>query len=302
MARRGPAIVLTLFALASCSRFDRAERPAWRDQAEETCLARHLVEPTQFVQPSLAIEGPSICGLNHPFKVYALSDGTVRLNAASLLDCSMIPALDGWIRDVVQPQALARFGEPVVQINTMGTYACRGINNESGTKLSEHAFANAIDVGGFVLRSGRELNVTRGWSGADEQEAAFLQEAHYNHIHLDLARHGGASRGSHRYCKPEPRNQPGPPRRDDLPQPPPVEEDQDVAGAPLPGSSGGTASLDAAVPPPPDRDPTSTIPDRPRCPAVGPVTRAARGATGPWSSCYGRERRAASLRRRGCRA
>lgn len=280
MARRGPAIVLTLFALASCSRFDRAERPAWRDQAEEACFARHLVEPTRFVQPARAIEGPSICGLNHPFKVYALADGTVRFNAASLLDCSMVPALDGWIRNVVQPQALARFGEPVVQIDTMGTYSCRGINNESGTRLSEHAFANAIDVGGFVLRSGRELNVMRGWSGADEQEAAFLREAHagacgpfttvlgpgadifhYDHIHLDLARHGN---GSRRYCKPDPRSRPEPPRRDDPPQPPPVEGDQDVAGAPLPDPSGGATSLDASIPPPADRDPTSTIPDRPR--------------------------------------
>lgn len=265
MARRVPAIVVMLLALASCSRFDRAERPAWRGQAEDACLARHLVEPSRFLQPARAIEGPGICGLDHPFRVYALAGGTVRLNAASLLDCPMVPTLDGWIRDVVQPAAAARFGEPVVQINTMGTYSCRGIDGERRGKLSEHAFANAIDVGGFVLRSGRELDVKRGWSGADEQEAAFLHDVHGgacgpfttvlgpgadilhdNHIHLDLARHGSASHGARRFCRPEPRPAP--------PGPPTLAEDQDAADLPASPPLAGAASLDAAVPPAPEPD------------------------------------------------
>ena len=66
--------------LQGCSRFDRAERPAWRDAAEEACLARHEVEETPFLQPVHPIDGPRMCGLNHPFKVYALADGTVKLN------------------------------------------------------------------------------------------------------------------------------------------------------------------------------------------------------------------------------
>lgn len=259
MARRGLPAFLVLLAFAGCSRVDRAERPAWRDQAEEACLARHLVEPSDVLRPAPAVAGPGICGLNHPFKVYALAGGTVRLNAASLLDCSMIAALDGWIADVVQPQAAARFGEPVVQIDTMGTYACRGINNEGGT-LSEHAFANAIDVAGFVLRSGRALNVMRGWAGADAQESAFLHAVHagacetfttvlgpganvfhYNHIHADLARHG--ARGTGRVCKPQPGPVEPPPEA-------PRDEEQDAAGAPVPGPAYAAAPAppSAAVP------------------------------------------------------
>ena len=253
-----PASILafSVLLLAGCSRNDRAERPAWRDQAEEACLAQHLVAATDDIRPSRAIEGPGICGLNHPFRVYALAGGAVRLNSASLLDCSMIPTLDAWIKDILQPDAQARFGEPIVQINTMGTYACRGINNESA-KLSEHAFANAIDVGGFVLASGRELNVMRGWKSADPAESAFLHEAHagacsyfttvlgpganvfhYNHVHMDLAMHGNTSRGPRRYCKPVPEPaQPVEPRRDNLPDPPPVEEDQEIAQASAPAQS-----------------------------------------------------------------
>jgi hypothetical protein len=262
---------LLAITLAGCSRFDHRERPAWRDQAEEACLAQHLVEATPYLQPSRAINGPSICGLNHPFRVYALAGGTVKLNTASLLDCSMIPALDAWIKDVVQPDAQARFGEPVVQIDTMGTYSCRGINNMSGAQLSEHAFANAMDVGGFVLASGREINVMRGWKSADLQESAFLHESHagactyfttvlgpganifhYNHVHVDLAMHGNTSRGPRRYCKPAPDTfQVDAPRRDNLPDPPPIEEEQDMAQAPIPApaySAGGEGTLTAAVP------------------------------------------------------
>ena len=252
---------LGALALAGCSRFDRAERPAWRDQAEAACLANHLVEASPILQPVASIEGPGICGLNHPFKVYALAGGSVRLNTASILDCSMIPTLDTWIAKVVQPDAQARFGEPVVQINTMGTYSCRGINNASGASLSEHAFGNAIDVGGFVLASGREINVMRGWKGDDLQASAFLHDAHagacdyfttvlgpgsnifhYNHVHMDLAMHGNTSRGPRRYCKPVPDAQVPAPQQDNLPDPPPIEEEMDIARTPMPDPSYGVGS------------------------------------------------------------
>ncbi len=287
--------------VASCGRYDGAQRPAWRDQAEESCLARHLVEASQSLQPAKAIDGPGICGLNHPFRVYALAGGTVRLNSASVLDCPMIPALDAWIKDVVQPDAQARFGEPVVQINTMGTYSCRGINNQSGAGLSEHAFGNAIDVGGFVLASGRELNVRRGWAAPDVQESAFLHDAHagacsyfttvlgpgynafhYNHVHMDLAMHGNTSRGLRRYCKPVPDARIAAPKLDNLPDPPAIEEEMDMAQAPAPPPSyaaGGASTFVASVPESaPTYRPRTYLPREP-----APSAPAARVADGPVS-------------------
>lgn len=244
-------------ALSGCSGFDVLERPAWRTQAEETCLAENRVQESAWIQPGREIDGPGICGLHHPFKVRGLAAGTVAVTSTATLDCSMIPALDGWITQVLQPTAQARFGEPVVEIRTMGSYSCRGINNMSGANLSEHAFGNAIDIAAFVLQSGRELNVRRGWNGPDEQERAFLRDAHagscgffttvlgpgsnvfhYDHIHLDLAMHGNTSRGLRRICKPVPeQSQPAPPLRDNLPDPPPIEEEQDVAQAARPAAA-----------------------------------------------------------------
>ena len=256
--------------LAGCSDFHRQERPPWRAEADAVCLARGLVTESSVVRASHAIDGPGICGATHPFKVSALATGSVVLNSTQTLDCPMIAALDHWVQEVVQPAAQARFGEPVVRINTMGSYACRGINNMSGASLSEHAFANAIDIGGFVLASGRELNIMKGFNGADEQERAFLHEAHagacpyfttvlgpgynifhYNHFHVDLAMHGSTSRGPRRYCKPVPQtNLPEPPVKDNLPDPPAIEEELDIARAPVPepNFTVGAATLLASVP------------------------------------------------------
>jgi hypothetical protein len=273
-ARLSPIILVAAAfgSLAGCSDFHHQERPPWRAQAEEACLAKGLVRETSSVRPFHQLDGPGICGATHPFKVTALNDGSVALNATETLDCPMIAALDGWIRDVVQPAAEARFGERVVRVNSMGSYSCRGINNMSGANLSEHSFANAIDIGGFVLASGRELNVRKGFNGADEQERAFLHEAHagactsfttvlgpgynifhYNHFHMDLALHGSTSRGPRRYCKPVPQtNLPEPPVKDALPDPPAIEEEMDIARAPLPEPAyrSGPPRLLASAPPP----------------------------------------------------
>ena len=273
MSRRSRPVfvgLLTLVGLAGCSSYVRDDRPAWRAQAENACLARGIVQESSYIRPARELNGPGICGLTHPFKVTALSDGSVTLNSTQTLDCPMIEALDTWIKDVVQPAAMARFGEKVVRINSMGSYNCRGINNMSGANLSEHSFGNAIDVGGFVLASGRELNIMRGFNGSDPQESAFLHEAHagacstfttvlgpgynifhYNHFHVDLAMHGSTSHGMRRYCKPVPQtNLPGPPRKDDLPDPPPIEEEMDIARAPVPPPAVGVSTLVASVPPP----------------------------------------------------
>lgn len=216
------------------------------------------------------MDGPGICGVTHPFKVTALDGGSVALNSTQTLDCPMIAALDTWMREVVQPAAEARFGERVVKVDSMGSYNCRGINNKSGAGLSEHSFANAIDIGSFTLASGRSLNIQHGFNGVDEQERAFLHEAHagacsyfttvlgpgynifhYNHFHLDLALHGSTSRGPRRYCKPVPQTAlPEPPVKDRMPDPPPIEEEMDIAraAAPEPSYSAGPPKLLASVP------------------------------------------------------
>ncbi|HUI20303.1 MAG TPA: extensin family protein [Methylocella sp.] len=256
--------------------YERPRRPAWRGEAEAACLAQRLIHVSAYVQPTPEIDGPGICGLTRPFRVSALLDGAVRFNSVYTLDCPMIAALNAWITEVVQPAAWARFGEPVAEIDSMGAYSCRTMNNQPGARISEHAFANAFDIGGFRLASGREILIVRDWTRGDDQTRAFLQDVHsgacgqfttvlgpganifhYNHIHVDLALHGNTSSGPRRICEPHllrPSPAPEPPR-DNLPNPPEIEEDMDVAQAGHPPND--PLALHAG----PGPGPTARIPD-----------------------------------------
>ena len=255
MARRVlalTALAVLLLSVGGCGWFQRAQRPAWRDQAEKICLAEKRVAFSAFVQPAREIDGPGMCGLVTPLKVTALASGTVELNSTQTVGCPMTAALDQWLEEVVQPVARARFGVAVTRISSMGAYSCRPIDNLRGAKLSEHAFGNALDVGAFTLADGREITVVKAWKRGTPQERAFLQEVHAgacaffttvlapgsdsfhaNHIHLDLAMHGNTSTGPRRYCKPTPPQYllPPPQRNDGLPNPPDLEEELDVAKA-----------------------------------------------------------------------
>ena len=255
MARRVlalTALAVLLLSVGGCGWFQRAQRPAWRDQAEKMCLAEKRVAFSAYVQPAREIDGPGMCGLVTPLKVTALASGTVELNSTQTVGCPMTAALDQWLEEVVQPVARARFGVAVTRISSMGAYSCRPIDNLRGAKLSEHAFGNALDVGAFTLADGREITVVKAWKRGSPQERAFLQEVHagacaffttvlapgsdafhYNHIHLDLAMHGNTSTGPRRYCKPTPPDYllPAPKRNDGLPNPPDLEEELDVAKA-----------------------------------------------------------------------
>src|SRR5208337_4999211 len=253
MARRVrpfiPALVAAL-SLASCGFFGRPERPVWRTQAENACFARQLVALSNYIVSAPEIDGPGICGMTRPLKVSALADGAVGVDKVLTIDCPMIPALEAWLKDIVQPDAEARFGQKVSTLNVFRAYSCRSIDNMAGERLSEHAFGNAVDVAGFALADGRTVEFVHDWKKTGTQEAAFLHEAHagacqyfttvlgpgadvfhYNHIHLDLANHGATNTGLRRICKPtpEPNLLPTPAAPDGLPPARELEEPLDIA-------------------------------------------------------------------------
>ena len=295
MPRRVRPYVLASIAalsLAGCGFFGHPERPIWRTQAENACFSRKLVTLSNSIVAAHEIDGPGICGMTRPLKVSALSDGSVGVDKVLTIDCPMIPALEAWLRDIVQPDAQTRFGQRVATLNVFGAYSCRSVDNIGGAQLSEHAFGNAVDVAGFTLTDGRTLEFVRDWKKPDTQEAAFLHEAHagacqyfntvlgpgtdvfhYNHIHLDLANHGATDTGPRRICRPTPapRLLPPPAAPDSLPPAPEIEEPLDVAHA---GGSQASRAValapmslteplegpDGALPPPvADTDPAPPI-------------------------------------------
>ena len=201
--------------LASCGLQPWQQREPWRGQAEEACLARKLVQPTAYTQPVNPINGPGVCGMEHPFRVAAFSQGTIALKSRAVLACPAISTVDQWLDEVVQPAAETYFGMGVAELN-VGSYSCRNMNNQRRGRVSEHSYGNAIDLMGVKLTDGRYISVEKGWRG-DIAEQDFLRQIflgacqyfstvlapgsdpfHYNHLHMDLARH---ARGR-TICKP----------------------------------------------------------------------------------------------------
>lgn len=142
----------------------------------------------------------------------------ISLAPAATLACPLVSALDNWMASGVQPAAQRWFGQRVVEIKQISAYSCRSMNNQHGAPISEHAFGNALDVAAFTLADGRKITVREGWHGAPE-ERAFLHDVHasacrvfatvlapgsnafhYDHMHVDLARHGSGRS----ICEPRP--------------------------------------------------------------------------------------------------
>lgn len=133
----------------------------------------------------------------------ALIDVGYPVTNVKAIQCPMARALTHWARGPVQQAAREHYGSRIVRLETMGAYACRRINGGSSGALSQHAFANAVDISGFVLADGRRITLTEGWRGSGEDKA-FLRDvrdsacrqfrtvlspdynaAHYNHLHFD---------------------------------------------------------------------------------------------------------------------
>lgn len=203
--------------LAGCGKFQKPQRAAWRDQAEAACMASREVQISSYVSlRGKAIDGPGTCGMQQPLKVSAFSGGGIGLTSSATLSCPIVATTDKWLAEVVQPAAMNVLGAQVIELRA-GSYSCRAMNNGTGTsRTSEHAFGNAVDVFSFRLNDNRVVTVKDGWRGSSEEQN-FLREVfvgacehfstvlgpgadpfHYDHFHIDLARH---SKGR-RICKP----------------------------------------------------------------------------------------------------
>jgi hypothetical protein len=122
--------------------------------------------------------------------------------------CPLARNFAAWVQFAVRPAARVHFKSEVVKVETFGTYSCRNIYGGRSGRLSQHAYANAIDVSGFVLADGRRIMLDGGWQG-DAASKAFLRAlhasacrrfgtvlgpdynaAHYNHFHFDMSGEG----------------------------------------------------------------------------------------------------------------
>jgi hypothetical protein len=113
------------------------------------------------------------CGA--PAPVQLISVGTapqVSLSPPPLVTCDMAAALDGWLKNEVQPAAREILGGPVIRIEVMSAYSCRTAYARLKAKLSEHGRANALDIAMFVTERGEIAQLRSDWGDTDRDVLA----------------------------------------------------------------------------------------------------------------------------------
>ena len=122
----------------------------------------------------------------------------------AVMTCREALAFSVWERQVVQPAASALLGSPVATITHFGAYSCRRRYGRADQPVSEHALANAIDIGAFTLANGQTVTVEKDWSDPGPK-GQFLHQVrqgacgvfetvlspdynaeHKSHLHLDM--------------------------------------------------------------------------------------------------------------------
>ncbi|MCC7252311.1 extensin family protein [Hyphomicrobium sp.] len=130
--------------------------------AREQCM--HLLSGTPAEIEYLEPIKKGQCGLPAPVLLKSVGAGPkVVFDPPVQVNCRMVAALGKWAKSTLQPEAKSRFKSEVVRIVGASGYSCRNIYNRPNAKLSQHALANAIDIGGFSLANGRTVRVLRGW-------------------------------------------------------------------------------------------------------------------------------------------
>jgi hypothetical protein len=150
------------------------------------------------------------CGVEQAV-VYRHGPGHFRYNSAPVLSCGMALGLARF-EQVLNEEAQRYLGQAVARVEQGGTYNCRKMARFN--LVSEHAYANAIDIRSITLKNGRTLTVlgtfgridaepkrpeARFWRSVARRlfdEGAFsvvitpfFDRLHKDHIHLDQARY-----------------------------------------------------------------------------------------------------------------
>jgi hypothetical protein len=130
-------------------------RPTMMPDEEKACRLRLTELGVAFEErPQLA--DASGCSAPWPIAVTTLSAG-VKLVPDAVMNCAAAERAAAFLKDHIAPKAQSILGSTVQTIRQESAYVCRPRNGTH--KLSEHAFGNALDIGAFILKDGRTVQV-----------------------------------------------------------------------------------------------------------------------------------------------
>lgn len=143
---------------------------------------------------------PAGCSIPYPIVITSLGTG-VGLEPQAEMNCAMAESSARFMQDFVASAAKAELGEELKSISHASAYVCRPRNGT--TKLSEHAFGNALDIAAFIFADDTRIEI----GPVQDERAAKLLAAirkaacgpfktvlgpgsdpdHARHFHFDLA-------------------------------------------------------------------------------------------------------------------
>lgn len=182
-------------------------------EIQRACLADLDALGVSYV-PLPPIEGPGECGASLPLRVEALA-GSIALVPPATTNCRTARALALWTEGALQPAARDHLDAEVSALRVSASYVCRGRNRVAGARLSEHAFANAIDIGAFEFaaldpvsiepRGVRETPQSRFQQAIRTEACAYFRTVlgpgsdayHDDHLHFDVR----LRRNDFRFCQ-----------------------------------------------------------------------------------------------------
>ena len=157
------------------------------------------------------------CGERSPLRVKSVGkDKPLVFSAPVTVNCSMATVLADWA-PTIQAEAVRNFGAEIETVVTGSDYQCRKVNNGHVGRVSEHAFANALDIVSFKFKNGKSTELASGWKGSPEERSFWSalhkascerfmtvigpdgDAAHATNLHLDLGCHGQACKS--RICQ-----------------------------------------------------------------------------------------------------
>ena len=157
--------------------------PGGKDGWTETAILRgreecmHVLQSVAAEVDLLAPVKQDSCGGTAPVRLKSLgSSPKVVFDPPVEINCRLMAALHRWNKLSLQPAARDILGSPVRRIAGASGYSCRTVYNFPAGNLSQHAFANAIDVAAFELEDGRNVTVLKGW-GPTARDLAALAKA-----------------------------------------------------------------------------------------------------------------------------
>ena len=132
-------------------------------QAHARCF-KMLADVSMEVEPMAPVKS-GVCGTPAPMRLKAVKNkgAAVRFLPAPTLNCRTISALNVWIKKKVQPAALKYLKHNVSGMRVVAHYACRRRYGNPNKRMSEHAFANAIDISAIQLGNGRWVSILDKW-------------------------------------------------------------------------------------------------------------------------------------------